>query len=640
MPYIVHGELHKNTHTSEDYHYKYPDGLNLKPGSELHNELVSKILQRATESRNEVSKRFSSWRDVDKKMTVYTTPESGIRDSDPDKPVKIVFPYSYSMIEALLTYIGMSFFQDPIFQYEGVEDDDTIGAALMELLIRSQCIKTKVPLYLHTIFRDALTYGIGIGIPIWTTQYGRVPVRNNLVLETIIGDIEKESISFEEKLIFEGNGLQNIDPYMWLPDPSVSSIDVQKGEFVGWLEQDNLMNMLSKENSPGTNLINVKYLKNTFTRKSSLSLDQSDRQTKFGSTSELTMSTNPVDNIKMYVNLIPKEWQLGSSEYPEKWFFQLSGDSIITACEKANHNHGMYPVAVTSPEYDGYSITPISRMEVLYGLQHTLDFLFNSRIAEIKRGVNGMMVVDPSLVNIEDLRDPRPGKLIRLHKPAWGRGIDKVIQQLQYSDVTVRNIADSQYITQWMDRISGADQSMQGAVRQSGPERLTRTEFQGTRGSAVSRLQHLSLLISYQLMQDIGTMFAVHNQQYLTKDTFVKATGRYGEQLQALFREQNIKVSPKDISVNYDLIIRDGTIPGNNIPDTLTQMFGIIGRSPELSQQFDMVRLFSYIAKESGVKNLEDFKKKTNQIQPQVMPDEQLNQQVQAGNLVPMGAMQ
>ena len=39
-----------------------------------------------------------------------------------------------------------------------------------------------------------------------------------------------------------------------------------------------------------------------------------------------------------------------------------------------------------------------------------------------------MLVVDPYLVNINDLKDPQPGKLIRLRRPAWGRGVDKVVQ--------------------------------------------------------------------------------------------------------------------------------------------------------------------------------------------------------------------
>jgi hypothetical protein len=50
----------------------------------------------------------------------------------------------------------MAFFQDPIFQYEGVEDDDVVGAMLLEQVIRIHCIKTKVPLAIHTVLRDSL----------------------------------------------------------------------------------------------------------------------------------------------------------------------------------------------------------------------------------------------------------------------------------------------------------------------------------------------------------------------------------------------------------------------------------------------------------------------------------------------------
>ena len=50
---------------------------------------------------------------------------------------------------------------------EGVEDSDTIGAMLMELVIKIHCIKSKVPLAVHTIVKDNFKYGVGIGIPGW-----------------------------------------------------------------------------------------------------------------------------------------------------------------------------------------------------------------------------------------------------------------------------------------------------------------------------------------------------------------------------------------------------------------------------------------------------------------------------------------
>uniref|UniRef100_A0A6H1ZML8 Portal protein n=2 Tax=viral metagenome TaxID=1070528 RepID=A0A6H1ZML8_9ZZZZ len=649
MPYIVTGEPSspKPDYSRMNFDYEYPDGLDLKPGSKLHDNLRSKIWTRARESRNEISKRFPSWREIDKNLTTYIPlkdKEEKLKKKDSTKPVSIVFPYSYAELEALLTYMSMAFFQDPIWRYEGVDDEDTIGGMLLELTIKLQCIKSKVPLALHTVFRDNFAYGIGAGIPTWITRTGKVPRKSTIVTESELGKSSENLINFVEDTIFEGNSLDNIDPYMWLPDPTVSSVNIQDGEYVGWIDRDNYMNMLSDESRNGSNIFNVKYLKEKKDKKSSLSNDESERQLKFGGSTDarrgMSQSTNPVDNIKMYVNLIPKDWKLGPGEYPEKWFFCLSADDIITQCERADHNHGLYPIAVASSEYDGYSITPIARMEILNGLQTTLDFLFNSHVANVRKAINDMLIVDPYLVNIEDLKSPEPGKLIRLRRPAWGRGVDKVVQQLAVKDITRANIADAGFVMSMMDKISGADPSMQGSLRMGGPERLTRSEFQGTRGSAVSRLQRIAMIIGQQFMQDIGTMFAVHTQQYMRKETYVKIAGPYEQQLMKQFGKDKtrIRVSPMDIAINYDLIVRDGSIPGGNFSEAWLEMFKVIGTTPALNQEFDIVRIFMYIAQQLGAKNVEDFRRNVNQVQPTVMPDQEVQNQVQAGNMVPLGA--
>jgi len=649
MPYIVKGEPSSwkdDIYSKETFDYDYPNGLDLKPGSDFHNSLRNKIWQRANESRHEISKRFPYWREIDKTLTTYIPLkdyEKKIKGNDDTKPVSIVFPYTYSILESLLTYLTMAFFQDPIFQYEGVEDDDVQGAMLLEMVIRLHCIKNKVPLAIHTVLRDSLAYGVGIGIPGWRKVYGRKPIRSTIETMSDIGTSTEFDVQMVDSLLFEGNKLSNIDPYMWLPDPSVASSDIQSGEFIGWVDRDNYMNILSEESQPEQGLFNVKYLKRKKDQRSTLSLDQSDREIRHGGSSELnrsmTNTTNPVDVIKMYINLIPKDWKLSTSENPEKWYFELASDDIIIACERADHNHGMYPVSVASPEFDGYSITPIGRLEVLHGLQHVLDFEFNSHIANVKKAINDMLIVDPYLVNINDLKDPRPGALIRLRRPAWGRGVDKVVQQLMVQDITRANIGDATYITSMMDRVSGADQSMQGALRQGGPERLTGTEFKGTRGSAMSRLQHISMSIGMQFMQDIGTMFAVHTQQYMSEDTYVRIIGKHAETLKKTFgmESRSSKVSMYDLAINYDLIVRDGSIPGGNFSDAWIEMFKVIGTNPELMQQFDITRIFMYIAGQLGAKNVEDFKRNVDQTQAQVMPDEQVEREAQAGNLVPMG---
>jgi hypothetical protein len=654
MPYIVVGEPSswRDDNYKKDLNYKYPDKLDLRPDSSLHKRIRSRIWERARASRNEISKRFTSWREIDKTLTTYIdlsetnrTKEDELKAKDPTKPLSIVFPYSYSMLEALLTYLSSAFFQDPMFQYEGVEDDDTIGAMLMELVIRLHCIKNKVPLAVHTVLRDSLSYGVGIGIPEWRRQYGKKLIKSSITTVSELGTDIQNTNQFVPGLLFEGNALSNIDPYMWLPDPSVSSDNIQKGEFIGWVDRTNYMNLLNEEAQTDSGLFNVKYLKSKNNKRSTLALDESDRQTRHGGSSDmhrtLTGAVSPVDRIHMYITLIPKEWKLGTSELPEKWYFELAGDDIVIACEKADHNHGQYPMAVASPEFDGYSITPIGRIEVLYGLQHTLDFLFNSHVANVRKAINDMIVVDPYLVNINDLKDPKPGKLIRMRRPAWGRGVVNAVQQLQVNDITRANISDSGYITQWMDRISGADQSMSGSLRQSGPERLTGAEFSGTRSSAVSRLQRLAQIIGMQFMQDVGTQFAVHTQQYMTQEAYVNVAGRYAEQLMKNFTggKTRGRVSPNDLAINYDLIVRDGSIPGGNFNSSWIELFKTIGTNELLMQEFDVTRIFTYIAQQMGAKNVEDFKRNVANIQPRTLPDAEVAKQVQAGNFVPSGAV-
>ena len=141
-------------------------------------------------------------------------------------------------------------------------------------------------------------------------------------------------------------------------------------------------------------------------------------------------------------------------------------------------------------------------------------------------------------------------------------------------------------------------------------------------------------------MQDIGTMFAVHTQQYQTQDTYVKIIGRYAEQLKTIYGKnaKNAKVSAYDLAVNYDLIVKDGSIPGGNFSEAWLEMFKVIGTNPELMKQFDITRIFMYIAQQLGAKNVEDFKRNIGQVQPQVMADEQVASEAQKGNLVPMGA--
>jgi hypothetical protein len=638
MPNIAYGESARkdlpNDVLRKNFNYDYPEGLDLKPGSKFHQELLDKILMRARESSNCMVNRFPSWNNIDRVLTTYALTdqdEEDLQEEDSRKPVTIVFPYSFVIMETMLSYLVAAFFQDPLNRYQGVSPEDTMGSDLLQYVIQQQCNRSKVLLPLHTFFRDALSYGFGLSAPGWRVEEGfKTRKRKVSGLFGIGGGFEKFT---EEAILYEGNDLSNIDPYKALPDPNVGIHDIQSGEFFGYVEITNSMDLMSEE-KVSEDTFNVKYLKFLGDKKTSIyAEDASAREDKFGGRPmrKAHAVTSETDVINMFVKLIPEEWELGDGEYPEKWHFRLAADSIIIGAKPLGLDHNKFPVASIAPDFDGYSTTPISRLEIEYGLQHIVDFLFNSHIQNVRKAVNDMLVVDPYIVNINDLKDPKAGKLIRTRRPVWGKGVKDAVQQLQISDITRANIQDVGWITQYMERIGASSDAMQGHLRTSGPERLTSAEFEGTSRGAVNRMERMARVIGIQGMQDIGYFFASHTQQLMEEETYIKTVGAWPEVLRGIYGNRSrIKVSPYDLLVDYDIVVRDGSIPGGNFSRIWIDLFKVIVEHPELGNQFDSVRIFKHIAVNSGAKNVDEFVK----VQP--MPDEQVLQNAQAGNIIPM----
>jgi hypothetical protein len=634
MPNIAHGDSFRQKQLPDDmlrkdYQYDYPNDLDLKPGSELHEDLVTKILERARESSNVMGKRHPSWNNIDRVLTTYSLTdqsEKDLQEEDSRKPVTIVFPYSYVIMETMLSYLIAAFFQDPVFRYEGVSPEDMVGATLMQYTIQQQCNRAKVLLPLHTMFRDSLGYGFGVGAPGWRKEEGFRTRRS----QTLFG-IEKFT---EEAVLYEGNSLTNIDPYMCLPDPNVSIHDVQEGEFFGYVDTTNFMNLLTEEQT-SDDMFNVKYLKMLNDKKTSIfAEDASAREEKHGGRGlrKAHSVTNEVDNIHMFVKIIPEEWKLGDGEYPEKWHFTIGGDSVLLRAKPLGLDHNKFPVAVSAPDFDGYSATPISRMEVLYGLQHVLDWLFNTHITNVRKAINDMFVVDPYLINVNDLKTPKPGKIIRTRRPAWGKGVKDAVQQLGVADITRANIGDSSFIMEYMEKVGASNEAMMGHIRKSGPERLTGAEFEGSRAGAFSRLERVAKVIGIQAMQDIGYFFAAHTQQLMEEETYIRTVGAWPEILQKEYGgSPRIKVDPMQLLVDYDLFVRDGSIPGGNFSRVWFDMFKVIAEHPELQANFDSIRIFKHIARNTGAKDVEEF------VRVEALPDEQVDIEAGKGNLVPMG---
>lgn len=624
------------------YEYEYPNGLDLNPNtSSLHNRLKDMVLSCAKDSHAKFATRRQSWADLDLMLTAYISlsdAERKIRVKDDRKPVSIIVPTTYATLTTLLTYMTSAFMRTPeVFKYDNQAPEDLLGTIMLEKIIERQSRQFKHGLSLHTQWRDSFVYGMGAITPIWTVRRGRktsfVPKGFNQGGVSQVTGYERQEV--EDVVLAEGNDLQNISAYNFLPDPSVSIHRIQDGEYVGWVVRASMQYWRQLEEQEGSGFFNVKYLRHV-SGASSLYDDRADARDKYNvrSGTGRTTGADNKDVIFLYKTLVPKDYGLGSSDRSEKWLLAVGGDSILLAAMPVTLDHGQYPIAVAAPEFDGYNICNPSTLEIIGGLQTAVDYLYNTHIEAVRKNILNQFIIDPYLVNVADFE--KGDGLIRMKRSAWGRGVENALKQLQVTDITRQNIGDISAIMDIMQRVSGTSDMVQGVVQPRG-ERISATEIQSAHGGALSRLEHMAKVIWMQSHQDLGLMVASQTKQLISQEYYAKINGRWSDTLQEQFqldiKEGRLHITPDKLDVNVDMYVEDMGVPGTEFAEVWSRIFQTVGSSQELTAQLDTVKIFKFLATMAGAKNIEDFARRTP-VQAQMMGPEQLQAQVQQGNMV------
>jgi hypothetical protein len=613
--------------------YQYPMNLDLRPNSTLHNDIVSRIYAMAEDSQAIMRRRWSSFEDIEKTLTAYALmdeDEYREKQEDPRRPVSVVVPISSATLETLLTVWMGTLANGEIFKYTGVGPEDRVGAMLLQLIINAQCRRAKTVLNLHTQWRDALAYGLGFTAAYWKTEYGKKAVRQpyEQTSEITGQPIEQgEEIKFERGITFEGNALKNVSVFNALPDPNVAAQDIQEAEFFGFTDVTNYTALLSLEQQQPKTYFNVKYLKGK-TDQSPIEyhtpINEDDRK---GDRS--VRGAQAVDRLVMYANIIPKDWKLGKSEYPEKWVFEIGGNGVLIRCQPINLNHGKFPVSVCCPSYDGYAVSPVSRLEMISGMQSWIDWKYRSNMANITRAMKIMFIADPYLVNYDSMVNSKAGGIALMREAVWGRGVQNALAQIPVHNVTAEHMATIGMDIDLIQRVSGAVNSLQGIV-QSGGERRSATEMRDSRMSALGRVQKDIQLASLQSMADLGYMFASHEQQFMTRQGYYDIIGENAQELQSIYTGQKqAMIDPLSIAIDYDVIVGDGSTPGGEYLPDLMQLYQMTRQVPDTANAFDPVRQILDLYIRAGVKGAANFLRMAPGTSgPEVLPNDQAMEKI------------
>lgn len=343
----------------------------------------------------------------------------------------------------------------------------------------------------------------------------------------------------------------------------------------------------------------------------------------------------------MYMDIIPSEWGLGDEDYPVKWMFSVAGDQILVQCERCDYMHGWFPVVVASPNTDGYSVFPISHLMTTYGMQQAIDWYQHSHNANVRKAVNDMIIWDPAALEEDDMLNPGAGKLIRLKRSHMNRGVnlDAYVKQLSVVDVTGRHMQDAAQLIDLMRQANGTVDITMGDLSKL-PERPTEAGINAATSGALSRLQRLAKVISGQVMTKLGYMLAYNNIQYMSEqDVMVPIAGRHEERMRREFPElaqaAGMSVSKWDLDVNFQVMPYDGGKAQPNDLAVLDKMMEMMLQVPEnieeISKKYPIAQVYSQWLRKHGATDIAEMEVP---MQTQVMPDEQLQGQIEAGNMV------
>lgn len=614
-------------------------------GSDVERMLLQELRRRIKLWESGTSTKRLKWQQAEEKTLAYV-PERDVdavrrasREGGLPQYTTIQIPYSYAVVMASHTYLTSVFMgRNPIFQYDGLHGETQQQTQAIEALISYQVMQGRMMPYLYTWLYDALKYGDGI-VGNWWDE--KIDVVSQIVeVESIDeysglpGKTEKLQLS-QPVRSYAGNRVYNTEPQSFIWDTRVPMREFQNGEFAGERRKVSWAEIVRrKAKGYYMNTECIPYSKSGYeysvAEEGSSQLERPEVFSQIPGEISGTELGHPmqVELYQLAVEIIPKEWRLADSEWPEKWVFTFTSDyRVLIGAQPLGALHCKFPYSVIPLEPEGYGLTTRGLPEILEPVQNTVDWIINTHFYNVRASLNDRWIVDPSRIVMKDALDPLPGKMIRLRPEAYGTDPKLAITQFPASNVTAGHIStDLPMMLGIGERTGGVNDQIMGMLDTGG--RKTATEVRTSTSFGINRLKTQAEFASACGWDPLSQMLVQNSQQYYDMDLKFKIAGDLMMDAGAGF----IQVTPDLIAGGYQFVPVDGTLPidRNAQVQLWQQMFQMAGSIQQIGMAYDLGGIFSWIAKLAGLKNISQFK-------IQVTPDQILQQQMMAGNSVPVG---
>jgi hypothetical protein len=629
-----------------------------------------------------LAEHYPKWRKADRLYRHYVAPD------EVDPAGKRLYPYARSIVVPLTFAIvqtqlawEMAAFTGrvPIVPLSGVSPEDQKPAKVMEQVLNYEWNQERMHLPLYQWLLDRRRYGVGILWVNWvreaTRQWVETPRRLDIPLLGLSVDAGTVG-AWTDRVKYEGNRLEPIDPFYFYPDPRVPIGQCQRGEYVGFRTRRHYHELLLLERDG--QYANVEELPRVARRPSPVTgLTEGISPGRDGDRGErqrlsdwmLQIGGNAVDFIEhgevdldiFVIRIIPKDYDLGRETAPQKYVVVAGNQAVILRAQRYEHQHDELPACVIELTPDRHAYTTPGVVEHLEDLQDALSWMYNSHMENVRRTLNNQFVADPSVVEIADLLQPQPGLIARIRREYQGRpgALDNAIKQLPMTDVTRTHMQDMDLMINLMQRVAAAPENLQGILA-AGDRTLG--EQQLALSAAAGRLRLEAQLAWIQGMNRVTHQRIANIQQYMQESRWIQIVGTYPRALGIPIDQKFLRVGPDEVQGQFTYELIDAMVRSDEaMLRALREVWLAVAQNPELQQRFDVVELFKPIAMMAGLKNIDEYTRQSPEAMgmmpqpgqpagqlppspatppgapspmPVVRPDEEVMRQVAAGNLV------
>ena len=572
-------------------------------------------------SHEKISRRYSHWRDADRAHDVWVPADSTkFRE-------KVVVADTRAIADTVLTYLMSALAgRNPMFQLEGLNRKSRQSSLILERLLHQHMRRTAGEARLAQMLLDSIRYGFAPTKCVW-----------NPVTKT--------------------NDIVNFDPRRCFPDPRVNWGDWDKMQFVVFTDH------MSTSAITGTGMY-PKFQMYPGLRRKDFRSHAWEAHGWFKEEGR-GLSINPEEvgttgnqHFKLDDNHIVDEawirfngYELGMPQLQQVWMLvTILNESAVIRCQ-LNPYGRQFPAVFGGLYHDSHKTYAQSLYDLLLPLHEISTWLLRSRIDNVQAALNNLIFVDPTSVSVPDLIDRNPWGLVRTlpgTKPGDGVFIAEV------PDVTRGHWNDIAAMSDLKQRVSAASDAQQGMPTSDGIR--TATEIARLTQLGSQRLGVISRIMSATTVRPLVRMMVGNLQDAIEFEGSLRiGAGDSPGQLAGMVKDDYLDFDIGMLQGDIDYLVVDGTLPiePTRNAETWMNMLQVMNQTG-LNMEYKVGKIAEEAIRSMGVSDLDQFKI-TQQEQQQgptpsqqmammermrganVMPQDQMEREIQAGNLKKMG---